>query len=155
MNRGTFWIALVVALLLGNATAVGVLLAKSGDPSDRVLPNYYRRAIDWDRTVEALRASDALGWTVGSRLVAIAPDRGRVIVTITGADGAPVVGAVVDVDVRHRSVAAGAHGVLAATAPGQYEGEIPLTGLGLHVIDIHASSAELHYGGSATVELEP
>jgi nitrogen fixation protein FixH len=153
MNRGAFWIALVVALLVGNAAAVGVLLAKSGDPTGRVMPDYYKKAVAWDETVAALRASEALGWDVSTRLVSAGPGRARVIVTIS-VDGKPVEGALVDVDVRHRSVAQSVHGVLSPSGAGRYEGELAITGVGLHVIEVHAASQQAHYGGTTTVELE-
>jgi nitrogen fixation protein FixH len=154
MRAGVFWIALVVALLVGNAVAVGVLLAKSGDPTGRVMPDYYKKAVAWDETVAALRASDALGWGVTTRLVSAGPGRARVIVTIARDDGTAVDGALVDVDVRHRSVAQSVHGVLSPVGGGRYEGELAIAGVGLHVIEVHAASQEAHYGGSSTVELE-
>ena len=154
MNKGLFWILLVIGLLAGNGVAMAVLIAESGDPSDRVLPDYYRRAVAYDDTIAALRASDELGWQVGSRLVAAAPGRARLAVTIADGAGAPVAGGSVEAEVRHRSVGTPVAFALVEQAPGRYEVELPVAAVGLFVVDVRARRGEDHYAGHATVELE-
>lgn len=154
MTPRVFWIGLVIALLGGNALAMGVLIAKSGDPSSRVMPDYYQRAVAWDDTVAALQASDELGWTVESRLIATAPGRARLIVTIRDVAGAPVGGAGVDAEVRHRSRGEGVALALVERDRGRYEADLAAPGIGLHVVGVRARSGNDHYTGQATVELE-
>jgi nitrogen fixation protein FixH len=148
VSPGARWIAAVVGLLVGNAIAMGVLLAEAGDPTPRVLPDYYRRAIAWDDTMAARRASAALGWTATPTL-----DGDRVAVVLVDAAGAPVSGATVTVTARHRSRA---DGVVAATldeaAPGRYLGDLALARPGLHELEVTARRAGATFLASALVE---
>jgi len=155
MSSGRFWIFLVVFLLAGNTAALGILLVKSGDPGPRVMPDYYRRAIEWDQTVAALEASDELGWSVDAALAATEPARARLEVTVKTGAGAPVTGASVEAEVRHNSRAVGSATLfLQEVSPGQYQAVAPVELAGLHVVDVRARSGADHYVGSRTVELE-
>jgi hypothetical protein len=151
MNR---WIAIVIALLVGNAAAMGVLLANSGDPSDRIVSDYYQKAVDWDRAVAALEASADLGWSVAPRLVAAAPGTARVEIEVVGGTGAPIAGAWLEVTVRHNSRADGVAAVLLEAEPGRYRGDVAVATTGLHVVDYLLRRGGDHFVGSMTVELE-
>jgi len=148
MNRGTFWIAFVIALLAGNAVAMGVLLAESGDPSARVMPDYYRRAVAWDQSMADSQASADLGWAASARLVG-----GELEVTIAGADGAPVDRAAVTATVRHRSVATGATVTLQGGA-GRYTARIAAAQPGLYVVDLVATRGAERFVSSLTIHRE-
>ena len=67
-----FWLT-VICLILGSNIGMGffaIYLANS-DPSQAVIPNYYRKGLEWDKTKELLSSSENLGWTIH---VAISPD---------------------------------------------------------------------------------
>jgi nitrogen fixation protein FixH len=151
VNPGRFWIGLVVALLVGNAVAVGVLIAESGDPSARIEADYYRRAVAWDDTMAERSASAALGWRIDAVLV----EQGRgaaVEVRVYDAAGLPVAGARVEAAVHHRSVAAGAPRALRERAPGRYRRPIAGARPGLHVVDVVVERGADRFVASALVE---
>lgn len=59
-----FWGTLVVSFLTMQVGigAAAIVLA-TNDPSVAVVPDYYQKALDWDKSMEAQRVSDLLGWT--------------------------------------------------------------------------------------------
>ncbi len=131
---GRLWIGLVIGLLLGNAAAMGVLLAKAGDTSQRVLPDYYRRAVAWDETAAARRASAALGWSVEASL-----DGVGALVSLVDATGAPIRNAHVAVAVRPRSRADHVRSArLQEISAGHYQGALPLAQPGLQELELTA-----------------
>jgi nitrogen fixation protein FixH len=134
MKRGRIWIAFVIALLVGNAAALGVLVAEAGDPTPRVLPDYYKKAIAWDETVAARRASADLGW----RAAVSTTPRGLTI-ELTDAGGAAVAGASVEIVARHRSRADQLLTIaLDETEPGRYRGAFAPARRGLYELEITA-----------------
>jgi nitrogen fixation protein FixH len=148
VKGGRFWIAFVVALLVGNAVAMGVLLAEAGDPTPRVLPDYYRKAIAWDETVEARRASAQLGWRatvdVAARLI---------VVELVDRDGAALPGAAVEVAVRPRSRADRVATIaLAESAPGRYVATWPRGAAGLHEVELIARRGDATFLFATTVD---
>jgi nitrogen fixation protein FixH len=67
-----FWVSFI-CLILGSNIGMGVFavyLAVS-DPTQTVIPNYYQKGLDWDKTKTLLAESERLGWTVE---VAIYPE---------------------------------------------------------------------------------
>ena len=120
MKTGKIWIWIVVALLAGNVLAVSILIGSAGSTRGRVLPDAYERAAEFD----AFRADEAASASMGWRAtVSIA--RGTVEVALTGADGAPVRGAVVRVSGYQRTRADRTVALaLLETGPGRYSGAI-------------------------------
>ena len=148
MNRGTVWIVIVVGLLVGNAVAMGVLVAEAGDPTPRVMPDYYRKAIAWDETVAARRASDALGWSARASL-----EGDRLAVELVDATGAPLRGAAVTITARPRSRADEiTAATLAEGAPGRYAAAVGLARAGLHEIEITARIGDAAFLATVLVE---
>lgn len=148
MNSGRSWIVFVVILLVANAAAMGFLIAKAGDPTPRVLPDYYRKAVAWDETAAARRASDALGWSTAIEL-----DRSHLTVRLTDRSGAPVAGAAIEVIARHRSRADQAVTlVLDEQAGGVYVGTLPGRQPGLHELALTARRADDTFVASELVE---
>lgn len=64
-----FWGTLVVTFL-GMQVAIGAvaIVLATGDPSVAVVPDYYQKALDWDKSMEAQRVSDLLGWTANIQI---------------------------------------------------------------------------------------
>src|SRR3954466_7927827 len=59
------WPLIVVGLLLGHVSImVTAVILATGDKSFAVLPNYYEKAVNWDKNQAELRASEKLGWQV-------------------------------------------------------------------------------------------
>jgi len=67
-----FWLTLI-CVILGSNIGMGffaIYLATS-DPSQAVIPHYYRKGLEWDKTKQLFANSANLGWTIH---VAISPD---------------------------------------------------------------------------------
>lgn len=91
MKRAWRWPLMVVGLIGGNMTLVGVTVYfATNDPSAAVEPDYYRKAVAWDDKARERSESERLGWSIDVRL------RGgeQVEFTINDRDGRPVSGAV-------------------------------------------------------------
>lgn len=91
-----FWVSFV-CLLLGANLAMGGLAVylASSDPSLSIIPNYYQKGLDWDKTKAVLVETERTGWAVD---IAVTPDLPNVpqrvlTVTIKDRDGNPVEGA--------------------------------------------------------------
>lgn len=153
MSPAARWIGGIVLLLAGNAVAVILLATRSGDPTPRTVPDAYRRAVAYDRTVAARAASDALGWRAEPHLVAAG--RGdRLEVALLDRRGAPVAGAQVEASVRHRSRATGPTVALVETAPGRYAAAVTAQGRGLHDVEVHATRGADRFLAARTLDLE-
>ena len=88
-----FWVGFI-CLLLGSNLGMGVfaIYLASSDPANSIIPNYYQKGLDWDKTKAKLAASDELGWSVE---VAISPDtpnavRRTITLTVLDRQGSPV-----------------------------------------------------------------
>lgn len=152
MTARTRWIAAIVALLLGNAVGVAVLIVASGDPSARVVPDAYQRGLELDQTMAVMQASAELGWRADARLAALDGSHDQVAIDLTDGAGAPLTGAHVEVAVRHASRATGAVAVLQERTPGHYTGAIDPQGHGLHEVDVKARRGPEHFAASREVE---
>ncbi|MBA3853836.1 MAG: hypothetical protein C0503_05435 [Gemmatimonas sp.] len=74
MKRGWQWPVLIgLALAFTVGVNVVMLFASGADPNGTVVePDYYRKAVEWDRTMARRAASAALGWTATATLGAVA-----------------------------------------------------------------------------------
>jgi nitrogen fixation protein FixH len=100
------WPLIVVGLLLGHISIMitAVVLATS-DKSFAVLPDYYQKAVNWDRSQADLRASEKLGWQV---MLVPSPDvdptgRRTLTLTLADSDGRPIGNADVEVSAYHQA----------------------------------------------------
>ena len=51
-TKGWYWPVVIVSLLVGGAAAnIGFMIVANRDPTFAVEPDYYRKAVDWDRTM--------------------------------------------------------------------------------------------------------
>jgi nitrogen fixation protein FixH len=99
-SKGWYWPLVVVGLLAGGVGAnVGLMLVAMGDASFAVEPDYYRKALDWDRTMAQEARNAELGWSVSTRLERGArPAEARLVARLTDRAGAPLGGARVAVE---------------------------------------------------------
>jgi nitrogen fixation protein FixH len=98
------WPLIVVGLLLGHLSImVTAVVLATGDKSFAVLPNYYDKAVNWDKNQAELRASEELGWQVTVIPSADVGPTGHRGLTVSVADaaGQPVADAVVDLTWYH------------------------------------------------------
>lgn len=92
MKRGWQWPVLVTAALMFTVGVnVVMLVAATADPNGTVVePDYYRKAVDWDRTMARRAASAALGWRATATLGALDGATRPLSVTLVDAAGTPV-----------------------------------------------------------------
>jgi nitrogen fixation protein FixH len=103
MKRGWQWPVLVTAALLFTVGVnVVMLFAAGGDPNGTVVePDYYRKAVEWDRTMARRAASDRLAWTSAVSLGAAVDGRRELLLTLRDSAGVAVRDADVTVTLIH------------------------------------------------------
>ncbi len=122
---GAIWPLGIVALLAMNMTIVGITVYyATTDPSVAVEPNYYEKAVKWDRTAEINARSARLGWTAQVAVPGRASATPQpMTVTLKDASGQPVRGAQVSVVAFHNARSGDRQTVmLEPSAPGVYAG---------------------------------
>ncbi len=94
-GKGWFWPCAIVALLVASAGAnIGLMLVASRDASFAVEPDYYRKAVEWDRTMAQEATNDALGWSLSARFAADGrATGGRLVIRVLDRSGAALTGA--------------------------------------------------------------
>jgi nitrogen fixation protein FixH len=129
----------LVSLALAFTVGVNVvmLFAAGADPNGTVVePDYYRKAVEWDRTMARRAASVALGWQANATLggldvsAAAAPPARTLTVDLRDASGTPIADAEVSATLIHNREASVpvAVALRAVGAAGRYAG----TGALLH-----------------------
>jgi len=135
MKRGWQWPVLVaLALMFTVGVNVVMLFAAKGDPNGTVVePDYYRKAVEWDRTMARQKASDALKWTATADISASTSASTRastsasrqVRVVLRDSAGVAVSAANVRVTLIHNAEAAKlVEGALTAQSNGDYTGTL-------------------------------
>jgi nitrogen fixation protein FixH len=96
--RWSIWPGAIFALLGMNVAVVAVTTFLAlGDSSVGVEPNYYEKAVDWDRIAAQRDRSAALGWTVE------VVERDGVSIVLRTRDGTPISGARMIATVFHHA----------------------------------------------------
>lgn len=125
MKKGWQW-PVLVTLALGFTVGVNVvmLFASKSDPNGTVVePDYYRKAVDWDRTMARQAASNALGWQATSSLGVVNTAAREVRVVLRDSAGALVSDAEVSVTLIHnREASEPVLATLHAMGDGAYSG---------------------------------
>lgn len=128
------WPAIIIGVLgLHFVLMTAVAVIASRDRSFAVTPNYYQKAIDWDKSQAELRASERLGWTLAIEPAPAVDPLGKRPVTLRLAqqDGTPIAGAQVEIEyfhhthahqVRRATIALDAAGTATQVLPMRYEG---------------------------------
>lgn len=144
MRSSWHWPLAVIALLgLGVGSNVALLVVATSDRSFAVEPDYYTKALAWDRTRQQQRRSAALGWSasVVAKPLASTPGRTELIVQLHDGTGGPVSGAELRIEAFHNARAADRrHWTLFETAePGAYRLTVPDLRVGLWELRITAN----------------
>lgn len=139
MKRGAGWpIAITVVLAVTVGANIFLLRVATEPNAYATEPDYYRKAVAWDSTAAAERASAATGWTGDATIVA----RGRrleIRLRFVDAAGAPVTGAAVHVTAIHNLAAATPSELIATPAPdGGYVATLPVAREGLWELRVTA-----------------
>jgi len=97
--KGWYWPVAIVALLVGGAAAnIAFMIVANRDATFAVEPDYYRKAVDWDRTMAQEARNVELGWQVSARLEPVDGGRARLVARVADRDGHPVSDAAVVVE---------------------------------------------------------
>jgi nitrogen fixation protein FixH len=100
-------IAIVGVLALTVGLNVVVFWAASDPDAEAVEPDYYRKAVDWDRTLAQRRHDADLGWTLDAAIAPLAADgSGELRMNLADRSGGPISGAEVRIEAIHNAVAA-------------------------------------------------
>jgi nitrogen fixation protein FixH len=138
MKRGWQW-PVLVTLALGFTVGVNfvMLYAAKADPNGTVVePDYYRKAVEWDRTMARRSASLALGWTTRASLVGTPS---RLQVQLADSAGVALVDAEVTATMIHNREASTPFALtLAPTGAGTYSVDLPATRSGLWEVRVVA-----------------
>jgi nitrogen fixation protein FixH len=150
---GKHWPVIIVALLLGNVTAVMVLIGSSrAGESHHVVPDYYEKAVAWDQTMAQERANLDLGWSVE-----VTPGTGgELVLTVRDRAGAPVEGATIQIDGFHRANASSIVRALAADrGEGRYVALLPIARAGLWQLELTATRGPAVFTRTLVRDLAP
>lgn len=144
MNAATRWILAIVALLAANLIAMSLLIAAAGSERSRVLPDYYERAVHFDRTIDQIARNASLGWQVDARLAANA-----LTIVVRDRAGVPVRGAQVEIEAMSR-----ARGVVdtARATPTETAYLVQARWSGLHDVTIRITHGSNVYVAQHTLE---
>ena len=155
MKSGWQWPVLIsAALLFTVGVNVVMLFAAGGDPNGTVVePDYYRKAVEWDRTMQRRAASDRLGWQVEGTFDTVQPNGRDLTLVVRDADGTMIRDAIVDVTLIHN---AEAHRRIEASLMlndhGEYRAAVPAIRAGRWEVRIEARRAEARF--QETLHLE-
>jgi nitrogen fixation protein FixH len=145
MKRGWQWPFLVaLALMFTVGVNVVMLFAAKGDPNGTVVePDYYRKAVEWDRTMARQSASDALRWSASATIGTPTDAAREVRLVLRDSTGAAVRDADVRVTLIHNAEAAKlTEGMLAAQPNGEYAASLPAPHAGRWEVRVTARRSE-------------
>lgn len=140
MSKRSPWPFAIVGLLGMNVVIVGITVAfATSDRSLAIEPNYYQRALSWDRAQIQGTRNTQLGWTTGLTLVRTGVDRAKMCLVLRDRGGGPIDEARVTVVAFHNSRASERQSVgLSADGEGRYAGEVEAPRDGLWHFQISA-----------------
>jgi nitrogen fixation protein FixH len=155
-TRGWYWPWLVsAALLFTVGVNVVMFVAASSDLNGSVVePDYYRKAVEWDRTMARRAASDSLGWRTTARFERGPADSVLLVVAATAADGGPLTGVRFTATLIHNLDAARPVRVaLTERAEGRYVAPAPRSHRGLWEVRLEGRRDAARYVNTAHTDM--
>jgi nitrogen fixation protein FixH len=148
-RRGAVW-AWVPALLLGSMLlGLGVLAyIATDDPHFALEPNYYDKAVHWDRTQREARDSEALGFQLAlpTTLALSADGTLELELRVTDRERAALSSAAIEVEAFPNAYASRVeHVTLREAAPGVYRGRLRGQARGLWELRFRITAGGLHF----------
>lgn len=145
-------------LLLGSLlSGLGsMVFIATSDPSFAVEPEYYQKALDWDRERDQQATNARLGYRLSVHVQEQkAPGAARdLVLRLEDATGKPIRGAHVEVSAFHNARAAEiVRAKLVETSPGSYVQRLPLQRPGLWELRIVARRSGVRFTHVARIEL--
>ncbi len=134
-KKGSYWAYAPVVLLGFLMSIVGAMVVIStNDPNFAVEPDYYQKAVDWDKKRAQDAENERLGWKVSWTFEAASVQGGddNVGLQLDDAEGAPLEGAIVSIEAFHNAHAAEIQSVsLRDEGAGRYRGKLRLSRSGV------------------------
>lgn len=123
LGSGRIWPAIIVSLLLMNASIVAVTVCyATSDRSVVTEPDYYAKAIDFDRVIRQRETSTRLGWSALPSLRAARDGRTmELVITLADRSGQPLAGSSVSA-IAFPNTGSGQRQALILTAAGSASG---------------------------------
>jgi nitrogen fixation protein FixH len=127
------WPLLIVGFLGTNLLVCATLIVvATADRDGSVEPDYYQKAVAWDATAAAKRASVALGWKASWTMGALERGEREVRLSLTDSAGGAVDDAACRVQVFHQARSSDRRAVdLSRVAPGEYVARVAIVPSGL------------------------
>jgi nitrogen fixation protein FixH len=156
-SRAWLWpLGLALALALSAGGNVLFMVLANRDASFAVEPDYYQKALDWDRTMAQEAANRALGWTARVEGATATAGGRRLTLRLLEGDGRGLDGAVVTVEALHGARAAEiVRGRLDGVGEGRYAAELPLARAGLWELRLRAERGDRVFTQRLAAELPP
>lgn len=106
-RKGRHWPLIIVGMLLAHASLmIGTIVYVGAKHDLHVEEDYYAKSVDWDNQRELMGKADEMGWDVAIS-ADVPPSAGErpqerdLRVTLTDASGAPIDGALIEVELIH------------------------------------------------------
>lgn len=149
------WPGMVVGLLGMSVTMVTITVtAAVGDPSFAVERDYYERALRWDEHMAQQRQNDELGWRASLEMRPGGEGTwGELVVTVLGADGAPLEDAAVMGTCFHYAEANSVYTLDFEPDGGVWVAPSPLDRAGLWRVRLEVASGDAVFTNERTIEL--
>ncbi len=144
MKSGAVWPMAIVGVL-GLTVIANVFLwrAANAPGTNDLEPDYYRRALAWDSTQTARVKSASLGWRAQAAIGLAGAGGEELHVTLTAHDGAPIVGAEVQVlGVHNLDPAHPVHWTLVEQPDGRYAAPVHLPHTGRWELRVNAARGD-------------
>jgi FixH protein len=153
------WALVPVALLLSSALGVGAMaIVAVRDPHFATEPDYYQKAISWDRTQAQVAENQRLGYWVEAPAQLDFDERGQATLELKLNDrlGQPVSGARLTADAFANAYSGRiAHVVFEEASTGLYRAKLTVIHRGQWVIKIAGSTAGDHFTSEIRLNLVP
>lgn len=148
------WPIFIVCLLVGTAISNAVLFFRAqGDRSFSVEPNYYQKAVQWDRTQNQRSVNNTLGWVMKIDLKHHNPQSTLSIMAIDNS-GQAITNATIEVVLFHRARAANRISAkLTHQGSGRYSVPVPMHRPGLWQVQLTAQAANKKFTDEQTIEV--
>ncbi|MFI5246242.1 MAG: FixH family protein [Gemmatimonadales bacterium] len=157
MKRSTWWpVAIVAILTLTVGVNLWIYRVANDDQGIAIEPDYYRKAVAWDSTMEQARENRTLGWRVTPSLAAFTTRDGADLrVTLCDSTGAAISDATVKVVAFYNARAGETTDSTLIPRSGGYETRLPVHHGGVWELRFDVRRGPLHFTSISRVEAVP
>lgn len=153
--RFSIWPGMIFVLIGLNVVIVGITVWASIISRSPVEPDYYQRAVNWDRDQEAWHASRTLGWSLRSRFLRSDPGaRPTLSLQLLDSSGTPIRSARIAAEIFHEARPTSVFTLnVVEQSPGEYAADMPTTDRGLWRLSVLARASACTFLAEQQIEL--